>query len=121
MNCKSSDLYECEPRIAAESSNEISCEFQVDCGCTVIAPFSFFFQGLTAAQGSSLGDTAAERGTDHKIVLKDGLGLVQMGDVGKVFTLVAFGGDEEAYESYASQCRNTERQARAPQDGVAQW
>jgi hypothetical protein len=33
--------------------------------------------------------------------------LVQVGDVGRAFNLVAFGGDVESHRSYASSCRST--------------
>jgi hypothetical protein len=37
LNCRFLDLYECGSQLATESSNGISCEFEVNCGCTVIA------------------------------------------------------------------------------------
>jgi hypothetical protein len=43
---------------------------------------------------------------DNRIVLRDGLGLVQVGDVGKTFSLVAFGGDMSSYKSYSTSCRS---------------
>ena len=42
-----------------------------------------------------------------RIILKDGLGLVQVGDVGRTFNLVAFGGDVNFHKARSSGCRGT--------------
>jgi hypothetical protein len=44
---------------------------------------------------------------DDRIIWQEGLSLVQVGDVGKVFNMIAYGGDINAYKSYASRCRGT--------------
>lgn len=92
-------------RLATETTAEVSCKIEVNCGCTFVAPFAFAFQGLTAVYGSSLGGETAVFDKDNRITLQDGLGLVQIGDVNKTFNLVAFDGDISAYKIHASQCR----------------
>ncbi|CVL07960.1 uncharacterized protein FMAN_09695 [Fusarium mangiferae] len=67
---------------------------------------------MTAFQGSSLGDTAAEADSDDRIVLQDGLGLVQVGDVGKAFDVVAFSGDIQAHKLYAAACRKNKENVK---------
>ncbi len=57
-------------------------------------------------EGSSLGGASATLEED-RIVLSDGLGLVQVGDVGRAFSLVATGGDVDSHKSYSSSCRST--------------
>ncbi|KAI9778504.1 MAG: hypothetical protein M1839_008034 [Geoglossum umbratile] len=83
------------------------CEVRVNCGCTIIAPFSWIFEAITAVSGSSLGETTVTQSKDDRIELKDGLGLVQVGNVGKAYDLVAFGGDVDSHKSYAHTCRTT--------------
>jgi hypothetical protein len=73
----------------------------------IVAPFPLIFEAITAVYGSFLGDSYATLDGDNRIVLKDGVGLVQVGDIGRTFNLVAFGGDIDAHKSYASSCRNT--------------
>ena len=107
MNYNMVDMVSCESRLENESTARISCEVRVNCGCKIIAPFSFIFEAITAVEGSSLGDTSASLDEDNRIILKDGLGLVQVGDVGKTFNLVAFGGEINFYRNYSSQCRST--------------
>ena len=55
---------------------------------------------------SSPGNSTAFSDEDYRIFLQDGSGLVQIGDVGKTFNLVAFGGDISSYRSYASLFRS---------------
>ncbi|KAI9172579.1 hypothetical protein HJFPF1_02085 [Paramyrothecium foliicola] len=107
MNYRMVDIIGCASRLANGSTANIMCEVNVNCGCTIVAPFSLIFEAITAVEGSSLGDTTAWLDDYNRIVIKDGLGLVQVGDVGKTFTLVSFGGDIESYRSYASSCRTT--------------
>jgi len=107
MNYKMVDITSCESRLANESTANITCEVRVNCGCMIIAPFALIFEAITAVQGSFLGDTSVTLDEDNRIVLKDGMGLVQVGDVGRTFNLVAFGGDVNAHKSYASSCRST--------------
>ncbi|KAE9366385.1 hypothetical protein N431DRAFT_562939 [Stipitochalara longipes BDJ] len=107
MNYQMIDITDCDSRLANESTESISCEVRVNCGCTITAPFAFLFEAITAVEGSFLGDTTATLDEDNRIVLKDGLGLVQVGDVNRTFKMVAFGGDINAHKSYASSCRNT--------------
>jgi hypothetical protein len=101
------DITGAESRLQNETTAGISCEVRINCGCTIIAPFSLLFEALTAVEGSFLGDASATLDQDNRIILKDGLGLVQVGDVGKAFNLVAFGGDVSSYKSYVSNCRST--------------
>ncbi|KAL5344506.1 hypothetical protein ACLOAV_010487 [Pseudogymnoascus australis] len=98
---------QCASRLDNASTSSLSCEVRVDCGCTIVAPFPFVFEAITAIYGSSLGQTTAQQGNEGRIVLHDGMGLVQVGDVGKAFDLVAFGGDVDAYRTHAHSCRNT--------------
>ena len=107
MNYRMVDITRCESRLAYESTANISCEVRVNCGCTIVAPFSLIFEAITAVAGSFLGDTFATLDENNRIVLKDGLGLVQVGDVGRAFNLVAFGGDADFHKSYSSSCRST--------------
>jgi hypothetical protein len=94
-------------RLATETTAEVSCRLEVNCGCTFTAPFAFMFQGLSAVDGSSLGKRIAniDKKISDRITLQDGLGLVQVGDVNKTFNLVAFDGDISAYKTHAGQCR----------------
>lgn len=61
---------------------------------------------FVSREGSSLGGASATLEHD-RIILHDGLGLVQVGDVGRGFSLVAMGGDVDAHKKYASDCRST--------------
>lgn len=106
MNYKMGSIYGCGSRLENDSTANLSCEVHVNCGCMIIAPFSLIFEAITAVEGSSLGGTSASL-EDDRIVLKDGLGLVQVGDVGRTFNLVAYGGDVDAHRSYSSSCRST--------------
>jgi len=106
MNFVLGGMSDCGSRLQNESTASISCEVQVNCGCFIIAPFSFIFEAITAVETSSLGGISATLDAD-RIILRDGMGLVQVGDVGKSFDLVAFGGDVDAYRSHASSCKNT--------------
>lgn len=67
------------------------------------------FEAITAVEGSFLGIASATLDRDNRIVLKDGLGLVQVGDIGRTFSLVAFGGDIDSHRSYSSSCKRTKR------------
>ncbi|KAH7384007.1 heterokaryon incompatibility protein-domain-containing protein [Pyrenochaeta sp. MPI-SDFR-AT-0127] len=109
MNFRMNDVYECGSRLANNSTAFITCEVRINCGCTIVAPFSFIFEALTAVEGSALGGTSAYIDQDNRIALRDGLGLVQIGDVGKTFNLIAFGGDVKAHKSYASLCKSTKK------------
>lgn len=106
MNYIMGELTHCESRLYNESTAGISCEVRVNCGCTIVAPFSLIFEAITAVEGSSLGGASATLDED-RIILRDGMGLVQVGDVGRSFKLVAFGGDVDAHKSYSSSCRST--------------
>ncbi|KAK3380808.1 hypothetical protein B0H63DRAFT_494827 [Podospora didyma] len=78
------DVTGCQSRLYDETTKNRLCQLMVQCGCTVTAPYYFIMKAITAVNGSSLGD---------------GLGLVQAGDVGKGFHLMAFGGEPEAYRT----------------------
>ncbi|USP80495.1 HET domain containing protein [Curvularia clavata] len=106
MNYHMIDINNCESRLWNETTANISCEVRVNCGCTIIAPFALIFEALTAVQGSSLGEIYVGIDNDNRIILRDGLGLVQVGEVGKTFDLLAFTGNMEAYKMHASDCRN---------------
>jgi hypothetical protein len=60
-------------------------------------PFSLMFEAITGVQESSLGATAAMLDPDHRTILRDGLRLVQIGDVGQTFNLIVVGGDIDAH------------------------
>jgi hypothetical protein len=105
MNYRMGDIIGCGSRLENESTASISCEVRVNCGCTIVAPFSLIFEAITAMEGSSLGGASATLDED-RIVLKDGLGLVQVGDVGRAFNLVASGGNVDSYKSYSHSCRS---------------
>ncbi|KAI1123706.1 heterokaryon incompatibility protein-domain-containing protein [Nemania abortiva] len=107
MNYRFGAITECESRLAHGSTAKISCELRINCGCVITAPFSLIFEALTAVEYSSLGDVSARTDRDDRITLNDGLGLVQIGDLGKTFNLVAFGGDLDFHRSYATLCRRT--------------
>ncbi|KAF4483547.1 alcohol dehydrogenase [Fusarium agapanthi] len=102
----------CGSRLASGSTASITCHVSADCGCTIVAPFALIFEAITAVQGSSLGDTATEADHDDRIVLQDGLGLVQVGDVGKTFDVVAFSGNIQAHKLYAASCRKNKENVR---------
>lgn len=97
----------CASRLDNESTTRLYCHVRVNCGCTIDAPFPLIFEAITAVHGSSLGRVTAKQGNEGRITLHDGMGLVQVGDVGKTFDLVAFGGDIDAYRAHASSCRST--------------
>ena len=108
INYRLADMLSCESRLANETTRCISCEIVVNCGCTIVGPFALMMQAIVSMEGSFLGETAANLDADDRIVLQDGLGLVQVGDVGREgFHLVAFRGDVQAYQSHAAACRNT--------------
>lgn len=105
MNFTLRDITDCDSRLATGTTSDIMCEVTVNCGCTLLAPFSLVFEAITAIEGSSLGGTAASLDKDNRIVLQDGLGLVQVADVGRSFSLVAFGGDIRAHKYFSTTCR----------------
>ncbi|PQE27879.1 Ankyrin and het domain protein [Rutstroemia sp. NJR-2017a BBW] len=102
----------CGTRLENESTSNILCKLEVNCGCKIIGSFPLVFQALTAVEGSSLGETSVEIDKHGRIMWQDGLGLVQVGDVGKIFHLVAYSGDINAHKSYASRCRSTDLHKR---------
>ncbi|KFA70388.1 hypothetical protein S40285_07801 [Stachybotrys chlorohalonatus IBT 40285] len=105
MNYDMVDIHHCRSRLHNDSTANLACEVTVNCGCTITAPFSFIFEGISAVKGSSLGETVATLDNDGRITLHDGLGFVQVGDEGKTFKLVAFGGDVRAHRAHAVECR----------------
>jgi hypothetical protein len=107
MNYKMGEIAGCGSRLQNESTASISCEVRVNCGCIILAPFSFIFEAITAMEGSCFGGVSATLDEDSRICLKDGLGLVQAGDVGRSFDVVAFGGDVDSYKVHAQSCRST--------------
>lgn len=117
MNYRLPAITACESRLAQGSTARISCELRVNCGCTVTAPFSLIFEAVTAVQGSPLGGIVGGCDNDDRITLNDGLGLVQIGDLGKTFNLVAFGGDLSFYRNHAILCRTTKNGKPVPAPG----
>jgi hypothetical protein len=114
MNYRFLDITGFESRLENDSTKNIWCEVQVNCGCRIEGPFSLIFEAIIAMEGSFLGNTAMYLDNDNRIILRDGLGLVQTGDMGRSFKLVAFGGDVNAYRSYASSCTSTKEHERVP-------
>lgn len=106
MNYTLRDMVRCDSRLATGTTAGISCELTVNCGCTIVAPFSLVFEAITSIEGSSLGGTSALLDKDNRIVLQDGLGLVQIADVGRTFSLVSFGGDIRAHRAMSALCRD---------------
>jgi hypothetical protein len=90
-----------------ETSSRISCEVRVHCGCIIIAPFSLVFEAVAAIKGTSLGNVSSSLDDNNRIVLRDGLGLLQVEDMEMAFDLVAFGGNVDYYRSSAQTCRTT--------------
>ena len=41
MDYKMVDIISCRSRLANESTESISCQVRINCGCTIVAPFSF--------------------------------------------------------------------------------
>jgi hypothetical protein len=107
-------LYDCQSRLCNESTEDISCEIRVNCGCTIVAPFYFALEAIIAVHGSFLGKTSVGLDKDNRIILQDGVGVIQPGDVGKGFHIVAFEGDIHAHRAYASSCRNTKKDKPVP-------
>lgn len=107
MNYRMVDITGCGSRLENERTGSIECEVFLICGCMIIAPFSLMFEAITAVEGSFLGDASATLDRDDRIVLRDGLGLMQVGEVGKVFNLIAFGGDVSSHIVHSLSCRNT--------------
>jgi hypothetical protein len=106
MNYRMRDIKSCRSRLHNESTKKITCEVRVNCGCTIFAPFSMIFHAITAIEGSSLGNVTANLEQD-RIILQDGMGLVQVGDACKIFDLIAFDGEDDAHKKYAHECRST--------------
>ncbi|KAI0520971.1 heterokaryon incompatibility protein-domain-containing protein [Xylaria bambusicola] len=109
MNYRFGAITSCGSRLAKGSTANISCEVRVNCGCTITAPFSLIFEALTAVSGSNLGGANARVDEEDRIFLSDGLGLVQVGDLGKTYNLMAFGGDLKFHTSWASSCRSSRK------------
>ncbi|KAK7424052.1 hypothetical protein QQX98_000662 [Neonectria punicea] len=112
MNYRMVSITKCGSRLANGSAADITCHVSVNCGCTVVAPFALIVEAITAVEGSSLGGRAETWDDDDRIVLQDGLGLVQVGDIGKAFDLVAFSGDIQAHKLYSASCRKNKKTKR---------
>ncbi|KAL2802105.1 heterokaryon incompatibility protein-domain-containing protein [Aspergillus granulosus] len=100
-------VYDCQSRLYNDSTKDISCEVRINCGCTIVAPFYFVLEAIIAVHGSFLGKVSVDLDRDNRIILQDGVGLIQPGDVGKGFHIVAFKGNINAHRLHASSCRNT--------------
>jgi hypothetical protein len=107
INYRMQDITSCGSRLENENTSSIFCEVTVNCGCTFTAPYSWIFEAITSVEGSCLGATQTAIDKDGRILLQDGIGLVQIQDVGQSFNLIAFGGDAEYHKAYAASCRNT--------------
>lgn len=107
MNWRMVGITDCGSRLENDSTSNISCEVTINCGCKIIAPFSWIFEAITSVEGSSLGDTTARLDKSNRIILQDGMGLVQVGDINKTFNIVAFGGDVGFHKEHGAKCRNT--------------
>ncbi|ETS85745.1 hypothetical protein PFICI_03770 [Pestalotiopsis fici W106-1] len=114
VNYVMDESLDCNSRLHKGSTKKIMCEVRVNCGCTIVAPFSLIFEALTVVEGSSFGNIIGVQDHDHRIILNDGLGLVQAGDVGSSFDLVAFGGSVDFHPSYAKSCRRTKKYETVP-------
>lgn len=114
------DIIGCESRLQNETTARISCELKVECGCEIAGPFSLIMGALTAVEGGVLGGDSVTFDSDWRIILKDGLGLAQVGDVGKAFQLVAFQGEADSYSWYASRCKSTKVDDPVPEKKVAE-
>jgi hypothetical protein len=120
MNYEMGAIFGCGSRLQNESTANISCTVAVNCGCKIVAPFSLMFSAITAVEGSSLGGASASLEEDTgRIILSDGLGLVQVGDFDKLFSLVAFEGNVESYSAHAKDCRTTK--LNKPVDHNRNW
>ncbi|KAF1347301.1 hypothetical protein EJ07DRAFT_143078 [Lizonia empirigonia] len=102
FNYRMVDLFGFDCREETEHTKQLSGEVEMSCGCIYRAPLLFILQGLTAVRDSLSGDPVVTSGKDGRIVMQEGLGLVQICDVGRTFSLVAFGQSEQAEEPYAS-------------------
>jgi hypothetical protein len=107
MNFVMPEVTHCGSRLHNDMTARISCHVTVNCGCVFTGPYSLIMAALASVTGSSLGGIAAALDNDGRLVLNDGLGLVQVGDVGKMFSVVCFEGDEDAHKAYSSSCRTT--------------
>ncbi|GAB1316513.1 Heterokaryon incompatibility domain-containing protein [Madurella fahalii] len=107
MDFDMEDIWGCGSRLQNDTTANITCELRANCGCVVTAPFSLVVEAIAAVEGGVLGGDSATLDHDGRLTLRDGLGLAQVGDVGKAFHLVAFHGDVDSYRSYASRCRTT--------------
>jgi hypothetical protein len=120
MSYEMGAIYACGSRLQNESTANISCTVVVNCGCKIVAPFSLIFSAITAVEGSSLGGNSASLEEDTgRITLSDGLGLVQVGDIDNLFSLVAFEGNVESYSVHAKDCRTTK--LNKPVDHNRDW
>ncbi|KAK4224174.1 heterokaryon incompatibility protein-domain-containing protein [Podospora fimiseda] len=107
MHYDFTSITQCRSRLHNDTTATVTCELTVNCGCRLSGPFSLMIGAITSVHGSFLGKAAAELDKDNRIILSDGLGLVQVGDAGKDFKLVAFGGDPAAHLTHATACRKT--------------
>ena len=115
MDVHMEDIFGCGSRLYNETTNMITCELTIDqCGCKITGPFSLMMEAITAVDGGVLGGEIAASDDDGRIVLRDGLGLAQVGDIDKTFHLVAFQGEVGSYKAYASRCRSTKQNHPVP-------
>ena len=116
----------CESRLYSDGTTAgLVCELRMDCGCKVEAPFCVLLEALGAVSGSCIGEKSQTTGSDDRITLTDGLGLVLVEDVENQateqrFRLVSFEGSAFAYDFHAALCRFT-RRGRQVDDARVRW
>ncbi|KAK4118216.1 hypothetical protein N657DRAFT_651518 [Parathielavia appendiculata] len=118
MAIRLQDFTGCESRLYNDATKAIACEMRLACGCTLLAPFYFVIEALIGVEGSFLGEMTVGLDRDSRIFLQDGVGLIQPGDVGKSFSVVAFQGNVNAYRAYATSCRKVKKNKPVPWNNV---
>ncbi|KAK4452252.1 heterokaryon incompatibility protein 6, OR allele [Podospora aff. communis PSN243] len=109
------DIYGCSSRMYNETTKSITCELTIDqCGCKITGPFALVMEAISAVEGGVLGGQMAASDPDGRIILRDGLGLAQVGDINRPFHLIAFQGKVETYKSYSARCRSTKKDNPVP-------
>ncbi|KAM7213449.1 Heterokaryon incompatibility protein (HET) domain containing protein [Rhypophila decipiens] len=116
MHYRLRHITRCVSRLENPSTRNISCRVEVNCGCVIEAPFSFIFEGLTAVYGSPLGTMSVTQDSANRIIMHDGLGLVNpgAGQNNNVLRLVAFSGNIDAHKWHAAQCRGKKKTKPLP-------
>ncbi|KAK0745833.1 heterokaryon incompatibility protein-domain-containing protein [Schizothecium vesticola] len=108
-------------RLENDNTKNVTCRVEVNCGCVIEAPYAMMMEAILAVDGTSLGEVAVRSGDDDRIILQDGLGLVQVGEVDQAFQLINFGGDNNAHRVYAAGCRKTKKLKKVIPKPSHQW